>query len=60
MHVLCEGLRHLLPADIRNGVQGQTVVDLVVVIQILANGVDNKSQEVRILVHEKGHSEVSL
>jgi hypothetical protein len=60
MDVHGESLRHLLPTDIGDGMEGETVVDLVVVVEVLSDGVDYESDELRVLVHEKGESEVSL
>jgi len=40
--------------------KSETVVDLVVVVEILSNRVDDESDHVRVFVHEQGKSEVSL
>lgn len=31
--------------------QGKAIADLVILIQVLPNGVDNQSKEIRVLVH---------
>lgn len=51
MHVLGKCFCHLLSTDIRNGVQGQTVVDLVVVVEVFPDGVHDQPKEIGILVH---------
>ena len=60
MDIYREGLCHLLSSDVGDGVKGETVVDLVVVVEVLSNRVDDEPNHVRVLVHEEGESEVSL
>lgn len=40
--------------------QGKAVADLVILIQVLPDGVDNQSKEIRVLVHQQGDSKVTL
>ena len=50
MHVLGKRFGHLFPPDIRDRVQGQAIVDLVVVIQIFPDRVDHQPDQVRVFV----------
>ena len=52
MNVLDESLGHFLATDVGYGVKCETVGDLVVVSEVLANRIDDEAQEVRVLVHE--------
>ena len=50
MHVLGKRFGHLFPPDIRDRVQGQAIVDLVVVIQIFPDRIDHQPDQVRVFV----------
>ena len=52
MDVLTQRLCHLRSANIGNSMKGQTVVDLVVLVQVLPYRVDDKAKEVGVLVHQ--------
>jgi hypothetical protein len=60
MDVYGESFRHLLPTDVGDSVEGETVIDLVVVVEVLPDRVDDEPDELRILVHEQRESEVAL
>ena len=51
MHVLGKCLRHLLSADVSDGMKGQTIMDLIVIVEVFPNGIHNQPKEVGILVH---------
>ena len=40
--------------------QGKTIADLVILIQVLPNGIYNQAKEIRVLVHQQGNSKVTL
>jgi hypothetical protein len=40
--------------------QGKAVADFVILIQVLPNGVDNQSKEIRVFVHQQSNSKVTL
>jgi hypothetical protein len=40
--------------------KGQTVVNLVVLVQVLPNRVDDKAKEIGVLVHQQRNGEISL
>jgi len=40
--------------------KGQTVVNLVVLVQVLPNRVDDKAKEIGVLVHQQRNCEISL
>jgi len=52
-------LAQLLAADVRNGMQRQAVVELVVVQQVLADAVDHQMEELVLLVQEQRDGEVA-
>lgn len=58
--VLRESFGHLLAADVGDGVQRETVAELVVVVQVLSYRVDDETKKVRVLVHEQRDGEVTL
>lgn len=60
MHIFSQGVGHLFPANIGYGVQCQTVVGLVHVVQIFPERVDHQTDEVGVLVHEQRQSQVTL
>lgn len=45
---------------VRYCMQSKTVVDLVVVIEVLSDGVNDQTEEIRVLMHEQGDREVAL
>ena len=52
MHILCQSFRHLTSANVCNSVQGKTIIDLVILVQIFPNGVNDKTQKIRVLMHQ--------
>jgi hypothetical protein len=59
MHFCTQRLSQLLAADIRNRVQRQTVVELIVVEQVLPYAVDDEVYQLVLLVQEQSNSEIS-
>jgi hypothetical protein len=60
VNIWCERFRHLGTSDIRDSVQCKAVRRLVHLIEVLANRVDNETNDVRVLVHQEGEGEVTL
>lgn len=60
MHIGCKGFCHFLPPNVGNGIQSQTVVYFVVVIEVLANGIDHESNQLGIFMHEQSDGEITL
>ena len=59
MNVATQGLAHFSSTHIGNGVQCETIVQLVVIEEVLPNAVDNKMEEVMLLVEKQGNSEIA-
>lgn len=60
MDILTQRFRHLRSTNIGNGMKGQAVVNLVVLVQVLPNRVDDKAKEIGVLVHQQRNGEISL
>lgn len=59
MDLGAEGLAHLSPTHIGNGMQSQTVEELIMVQQIFANTVHDKMQQLVLLVEEERHGKIA-
>lgn len=59
-HAIGERLSHFHATEVGNGVKGKAVEDLVVVLEVLADRVDDQAHNVRVFVHEQRHGKVSL
>lgn len=60
MDVRRERLGHLLASDVGDRMQGETVVDLGRVVEVLADRIDDQADQVRVLVQEERDGEVAL
>ena len=60
MYILHERFSHLASSNIGDRVKRQAIVDFVIRIEVFSDGVDYKTEEVRVLVHEQGDSQVAL
>lgn len=60
MNVLSQCIGHLSTTNIRYSMKSEAIVHFVVGLQILPDGVDDEAKEVRVLVHEERHGQVSL
>ena len=60
MNIFREGFRHFLTTNISDGVKREAVEYFVVIIEVLSDGVHNQTEEVRVLVHEQRHGQVTL
>jgi hypothetical protein len=54
-----QGLAQLFATDVRNGVQCQAVVQLIVVHKVFPDAVDDQVYQLVLLVQEKGNGKVS-
>jgi hypothetical protein len=54
-----QGLAQLFATDVRNGVQCQAVVQLIVVHEVFPDAVDDQVYQLVLLVQEEGNGEVS-
>jgi hypothetical protein len=59
MHIAAERLAHLSPANICNCMESQTVVEFIVVHQILAYAVDNQMNKLMLLMEEESDGKVT-
>lgn len=60
MNILGESFRHFASSDVGDGMEGQTVVNLVVRVQVFPDRVDHQPEEVRVLMHQQSHGKVAL
>jgi hypothetical protein len=54
-----QGVAHFPAANIGNGMQGQAVVELVEVAEILSNAIDDEVKQFMLLVEEEGDGQVA-
>lgn len=59
MDLSAQGFAHFSASDIGNGMQRQTVEQLIVVKEVLANTVDDEVQKLVLLVEKQGHGQIS-
>lgn len=59
MHLSTESFSHFAASNIGDGMQGETVEELVVVKQILANAVDHKMEQLVLLMEEQRHGQIT-
>jgi hypothetical protein len=60
VNIRCEGFRHLGSSNVRDRMQSKAVRRLVHLIEVLANRVDDETNDVRVLVHQEGEGQVTL
>lgn len=60
MYILGQCFGHLAASNIGNSMQCQTVIDLVILVQVLTDRVYYQSKEVRVLVHQKSYCQIAL
>lgn len=51
MDIVSKSFSHLASPNVSNSMQSQAVIDLVVLVQVLPDGVYDKTEEVRVFVH---------
>lgn len=59
MDIRTQGFTHFPPTNIRNGVQRQAVVELIMIQKVLFDAVDDEVKEVVALIEEKCNGEIS-
>ena len=59
MNLSAQSFSHLPTSHIGNGMQGQAVVELVVIEQILADAIDDEMKQLMLFVQEQGDCQVS-
>lgn len=59
VHLPAERLSHLAASNIGNGMQSETVEELVVVKEVLPNAVDHKMEQLVLLMEEQRHGQIA-
>lgn len=58
MDLISQSLTHLLTTDIGNRMQRQTIIQLIIIQQILPNTINNQMQQFVLLVQEQRNGQV--